>query len=146
MPAGADAALAAVERLRRLLPDLADGNDDAQWLSAALGRYLEMAPAGGDLNAALGVAVPPGGTPWWQAEAAKARDDAIRELAGTIGGTMNAKAVALQQRLRRYAAASWPRDRVTKRPTAANAVPFRVYSADPNPPTGVRRLTEIIAS
>jgi len=137
--------LAAVQRLRRLAPTLAEGDPDQQWLSQAIARYLREARAGLNVDAALGLCVAPGASPWWRAEQEAKRDELLREIAATIPGRANARAVALQQRLRRYAATSWPRDRLSKQPTTANALLFQIYSLDPDPPTGVRRLTEILS-
>lgn len=138
-------ALAAVERLRRLAPALAEGDDDARWLADALGRYLAAAAAGVDLDQALGLATPPGGAPWWRAAADAERDRLIRELAAETGGSVNARAGAVQARLKRYGSTAWVRDRVTKQPTAANRLLFEIFSHDATPPTGIRRLTDIIS-
>ena len=137
-------ALAAVERLRRLAPVLAEGDDDARWLADALGRYLAAAAAGVDLDQALGLATPPGGSPWWRSATEAQRDAAIRQLAAGIPGSTNAKAVAVQCQLRRYASVAWLRDRLTKSPTAANSLLYRIFMLDGSPPTGIRRLTDII--
>ena len=143
--ATADAALAAVERLQRLVPQLAEGDPDHRWLAQAVSRYLQEAPAGLDLDRALGLGVAPGGSPWWHAHRHAERDRLLRELAAGLPGATHARAVALQQLLRRYSASSWPRDRLSKSPTAVNEPLYRVRSLDPDCPTGVRRLTEIIA-
>jgi hypothetical protein len=82
--------LAAVERLKRIAAAARAGEaldaDDAIWLSRGLGRYLTAAPAGSRLEDALGLATPPGGSPWWSAQRRAERDARIRELAGTRTG------------------------------------------------------------
>jgi hypothetical protein len=142
MPNAADhPALAAVGRLRRLADALATANDDdARWAARAFRRYL-AAPDQLELEQALGLR---SGRPWWRIERYEARDDLLREVAQGFAGKTHAKATALQQSLRRYGASAWPRDRVYKQPTAANTLLFQIYTLDPNPPTGIRQLTEII--
>ena len=144
MPTPPNAALAAIGRLRRLVPVLAEGNDDSRWLGAAVEHYLAAAAAGVGLDQALGLATPPGGAPWWRAAAEAARDRLIRELASEMPGSTHARAVVVQSRMRRYAGTAWPRDRVAKQSSAANAALFAIFSLDPDPPTGIRRLTDII--
>lgn len=138
-------AVAAVERLRRLAPALAEGGEDERWLGQALDRYLREAQAGLNVDAALGLCVGPGASPWWRAGQAARRDELMRVLASETAGSDNAKAVALQQKLRRYAGTSWPRDRQSKQPSAANSILFEIFSLDPDPPTGISRLTKIIS-
>jgi hypothetical protein len=136
--------LAAAERLRRLVPTLAEGDPDAQWLASALARYLGSAPSGLDLDAAVGLATPPGGSPWWRAQADAERDQLLRQLAAEFSGSTHARATQLRARLDRYASIAWLRDRLNKQPRAENVLLFRIYSLDPNPPASVRRLTAII--
>jgi hypothetical protein len=138
------AGLAAAERLRRLVPTLAEGDPDAKWLASALARYLGSAPAGLDLDTAVGLATPPGGSPWWRAEAEAERDRLLRELAGPGPGRVLPRAQMVQRLLRRYAATSWPRDRASKSPSAPNELLYRIFCLDPDPPTGISRLREII--
>jgi hypothetical protein len=135
---GADPATAAVERLRRVQAALADGR------LPELGAYF-ASPDRLDLDRALGLHCRPGGTPGWRRAAERERDELLRALASGDYDSDHARAVALQQRLRRYAASSWPRDRVTKQPTAANEVVYRIYVLDADPPTGISRLKEILA-
>jgi hypothetical protein len=136
--------VAAAARLRRLASRLQDGDDDGRWLAAGLLHYLEAAPSGIDLDRALGLATAPGGSPWWRVPTMAERDRLIRYLAADLGGRTNQRAAQLQQRLRRYASSAWPRDRASKAPTAANAMLYQIYLLDPDPPTGIRQLTEII--
>ena len=145
--ADAHAGLAAAVRLRRVAEALAAGApphaDDAQWLSGRLTAYL-AADAEADLDAMLGLLPPPGGSSWRTAVKHAERDKLLRELAGPGPGRVLPRAQELQQRLRRYAASSWPRDRVNKSPSAANAILYRVFCIDPDPPTGISRLRQII--
>lgn len=142
MPAAdTNAALAAAGRLRRLAELLAGAEDaDAQWAALALKRYL-AAPDQLELDQAFGLG---GGRAWWRIERYEARDALLREVAKSLAGKTHAKANALQQSLRRYGASAWLCDRVSKQPSAANALLFQIYTLDPNPPTGIRQLTEII--
>ena len=142
MPSAADhPALVAVGRLRRLADALATAEDaDTQWVARALQRYL-AAPDQLELDQALGLR---SGRPWWRIERYEARDALLREIAKGLAGKTHAKANTLQQSLRRYGASAWPRDRVYKQPTAVNTLLFQIYTLDPNPPTGIRQLTEII--
>ena len=145
MPAPeAHAGFAAAERLHRLASRLQDGDDDGRWLAQGLVHYLAAAPFGLDLDRALGLATEPGGSPWWRVPTMAERDQLLRDLAADLGDSVHARATAVQQRLRRYAASSWPRDRASKAPTAANTILYQIYILDPDPPTGIRRLTEIL--
>jgi hypothetical protein len=144
-----DAGVAAAARLARFVAAHEAGEqppaDDTQWLAAALARYLREAAAGIDVDAVLGLAVPPGGTPWWRAAATAERDALIRTLAANIPGRTYAKAIAVRQRLERYAASSWLRDRISKQPTPNNVVLFEIYNLDPHPPTSISRLRGILS-
>ncbi len=136
--------LAAVARLVRVAGALASGDEDQRWLASALGHYIKHAPADVDLDQALGLVVRPGEPPWWRAQQYAERDDLIRALAAEEPGRTHQRATALQQRLRRYAATAWPRDRIGTPPSVANRLLFEVFVIDPDPPTGVRRLTQIL--
>ena len=100
--------VAAAERLRRLASRLQDGDDDGRWLAQGLVHYLAAAPSGLDLDRALGLATEPGGSPWWRVPTMAERDQLLRDLAADLGDSVHARATALQQRLRRYAAGSGP--------------------------------------
>jgi hypothetical protein len=147
MPPEAHPALAAVRRLERVRDALAVGAvpdaDDADWVAGCIARHL-AAPEQVDMDAAFGLAVRPGGLPWWQIATHAERDDLLRAIAKTIPGRTHTKAVGVQQRLRRYAGTSWPRDRVSKQPSSVNATLFAIFALDPHPPTGIRQLTTII--
>lgn len=151
--AEASATLAAARRLRRLQAALATGEplppEDAAIIAGALGRYLEAAPAGLDLDAALGIATAPGGEAWWRTERRAARDELLRQVAADLPGSTSARAHALAERLRRYDGTGWPHDRRRGTPmpdTPERRALFRLFDLDPMPPMGVRRLIEILSS
>jgi hypothetical protein len=114
------------------------------WVASCIQTYLAKAPDGARLEELLGLATPPGGTPWWAASKQSRRDKLLRQVAMIMDGSTHQRAIALQAKLRHYASTEWARDCVSKQPSAANANLFRIYSLDPDPPTGIRRLTEII--
>lgn len=105
-----------IARLRRIRDAAAAGvalGEDGPWLAAGLDAYLRRAPQGLTLPAALDLAVPVGGTPWWRTDALARRDDALRRLGGEFYGSLQPRdrAAAIGVALRRYASTSWPRDR-----------------------------------
>ena len=139
--------LAAAARLRRVAAALSTGThpsaEDATWLAGRLGVYL-TAETDLDLDGVLGLLPPPGGSSWRTAVKHAERDKLLRELAGPGPGRVLPRAQELQQRLRRYGASSWPRDRVNKSPSAVNAILYRIFCLDPEPPSGISRLRQII--
>jgi hypothetical protein len=141
--------LAAVERLRRVREAARAGEvmdpETADWLADSVGIYLATACTGMRMETAFDLAVPPGGSPWWAEERRRERDQLIRDLASGYEGSLSARAVRLQDVLRRYQSTSWIRDRVTREPTAANRPLFDIFSLDGDPPTGVWQLSRIIA-
>ena len=145
--ADAHAGLAAAARLKRLAAALASGSpppsEDAVWLAGRLGVYL-AAEGEADLDGVLGLLPPPGGSSWRTLAKHSERDRLIRELGSEMPGSTHARAVVVQSQMRRYAGTAWPRDRVAKQSSAANAALFAIFSLDPDPPTGIRRLTDII--
>jgi hypothetical protein len=142
--------LAAAERLQRIRAALAAGEApervDAMWLVGCFDRYFSEAAAGVDLDAALGLTSTLGAVAWWRARQHAERDRLLRLAAEQYPGSTNTKAVQLQQKLKRYAVSSWPRDRVTRQPGADNKLMFAVFMADPEPPISIRRLTDILTS
>lgn len=80
-----------IARVRRLLPALAMLGDDGAWLAAALGTWLD----GLTFEAALGLPAS-----WRQDAARKARDDALRRIAGEHFGriaTTRGRALAIER-------------------------------------------------
>jgi len=140
--------LAAIERLQRigaaLAADEVPDREDARWLAGCVSRYVSEAAAGVDLDAALGLTPAPGAVAWWRARQHAGRDGLLRQAAAGYPGSTNAKAVQLQQRLKRYAATLRPSDRVSRQPSAGNRTIFAVFEADHEPPTSIRRLTDIL--
>lgn len=105
-----------IARLRRIRDAAAAGmalGEDGPWLASGLDAYLRRAPEGLTLPAALDLAVPVGGAPWWRTDALARRDDALRRLATEFYGSLppRERAAAIGVSLRRYASTSWPRDR-----------------------------------
>jgi hypothetical protein len=131
-------------RLAAVVEALAAGEplapDDGRWLGRALETYMA---ADTDLAASLNL-------PWrWrQALRHDRRDRLILALAATFEGTVNARAVATSGALRRYGSTGWPHERhLTKPPppfTPERRLLFSIYRLDPDPPTGIRWLSEII--
>jgi hypothetical protein len=152
-PDAGHAGLAAAERMRRVRDALGAGElldaTDAGWLARGLERYLTGAAAGVKLEDALGVAVPPGGSPWWSERRRAERDAAIRELAVTFPGSTSARALATAEALRRYGSAAWRLDHARGGPLGGDArrkLLFAVFAADEDPPTGTRRVYDIITA
>ena len=146
--------LAAAERLRRVREALAAGQapaaTDAGWLAHGLAVYLDGAPAGVKLEAALGLAVPPGGSPWWSERRRAERDRLIGELAATFPGPPWSRAQAAADALRRYRCTGWRHDRARGEPLTSDPrrkLLFAVFCADDRPPpTGTGRVYAIITA
>ncbi len=106
-----------VDRLRRICSHASAGlvldASDAEWLVEALQLYLERASHGFPIARALGLAVAPGGTPWWRREALARRDAALRRVAREHYGSLRQSdaAGAIAVGLSRYASSSWRHDR-----------------------------------
>ena len=146
-------ACGAARKLRQVCEALTSGTpigvEETEWLAACLQRYLEAAPAGLTLEAALGLSVTAGGAPWWRTERLAARDAAIRALSRNFTGSANARAVATGKCIRRYQSAAWWRDRHKASPSSSDQhreLLFTILSLDPDPPTSIRRLVDIIGS
>ena len=141
----------AARQLRRVCEALASGApigvEEAEWLTAGLRRYLNAAPAGLTLEAALGLSVAAGGSPWWRTERLAARDAALRALSRNFAGSANARAVATAECIHRYRSAAWRHDQCKGPPSSSDQhreLLFTVLSLDPDPPTSIRRLLDII--
>jgi hypothetical protein len=146
-------ACVAARQLRLVYEALASGAPigvkETEWLAAGLRRYLDAAPAGLTLEAALGLSVTAGGSPWWRTERLAARDAAIRALSRNFAGSANARAVATGECIRRYQSAAWRCDRHNGFPSSSDRrreLLFTILSLDPNSPTSIRRLVDIIGS
>ncbi len=106
-------ALTAVDRLRKLIPALDDGDADQQWLAGGLARYLSDAERGLSLELALDLSPAPGQAAWWTQEAAQARDAVLCEMAMRFWPDLlpGAQARHIERLALRYSAAGWLRDR-----------------------------------
>src|SRR4051812_6398737 len=133
-------------RLQRLATGAVPDCEDARWLAENLSRYLAEPGAGLDMDTALGLAPTAGAVAWWRARQHAERDSLLCQAADQYPGSTNAKAVQLQQQLKRYAATSWLCDRVSRQPSIENRLIFAVFMADPEPPMSIRRLTDILTS
>lgn len=103
------------DRLRRIAEAAPALGPDGEWLASALRRYLALAPTGGTMDAALGLARDPGHEPWWRTEAQQRRDDLIREIARLFfaGRARKATAEGIIQAARRYETTGWTRVSLT---------------------------------
>jgi hypothetical protein len=144
-----DASLAAAARLARFVAAHAAGEplppDDTQWLVGGLCHYLTNAASGVRLDEALALTVPPGRAPWWRQRNLARRDAILRQVAASLPGRTHARAVQLRLLLRRYEATAWILDQRRKTPSVANQLLYEVFTLDGSPPTGIRRLTAILA-
>jgi hypothetical protein len=145
--------LAAAERMRRIVAAAEAGEPpdaaDLGWLARGLGRYLAGAPAGLRVEEALGLAVLPGGSPWWAEQRRAGRDRLLRELAGTFPGPPWSRAQAVADALRRYRSTPWRHDKMRGGPLTSDQrrkIMFAIFSTDEDPPTGTRRVYDIITT
>lgn len=78
-----------------------------------LGRYERNASAGLTLEQALGLAVGPGGKPWWRVEAKCQRDAELAALAREAFGDLDLSTAAreIARDARRYSASGWKADK-----------------------------------
>src|SRR5690606_21762858 len=105
-----------VERIRAAVAEIEGGTvgHGAQWLAKRLAEYLEAAPRGQTLDAALDVAAAPFVEPWWRAEARARRDELLGDLAAALAhGVRSRTALAgrIAQMSKSYELNAWPHDR-----------------------------------
>ena len=143
--------MAAARRLSRIAEALEAGtvpdSEDGAWMAGALQRYLQDACSGMTIEAALGLRVSPGGSPWWAEEQRASRDAAIRELANTFSGRVSNRAHAAAEAIRHYQGVAWRRDcqyGVQHSTDARRAILFKIFSVGIDVPTSVRQLIKII--
>ena len=143
--------MTAADRLRRLAVAAPKLGDDGAWLAEVLAQYLVRAPAGLTLDAACGLALGPGGEPWWRTEARHRRDDLIREMRRSFfaAQSTHAAAVAITEAARRYEATAWRRDRTLASPPPGYAGTIRAalwlaLATGERFPSGWRQITEIL--
>lgn len=113
-----------IERIREVVVRAPELGEVGEWLAAALKRYLDTAPHGLTLDAALGVATPRGSRPWWRAEARRQRDVAIARLRDLLPRveSYRSEVDGVVAALRRYHRARWRLDRTV----APRGDPFRI--------------------
>ena len=73
----------------------------------------------------------------------------IRRLAASFHGSASAKAAEVAREVRHYAGTCWTRDRALGGPypdSPRRRALFDIFDADPNPPSGWRRLYDIIVA
>ena len=143
--------MTAADRLRRLAVAAPTLGPDGAWLAEVLVQYLVRAPAGLTLDAACGLALGPGGEPWWRTEARHRRDDLIRDMRRKFFPTKSTHgaAVAITDAARRYEATGWRRDRTLASPPPGYAGTIRetlwlVLATGERFPSGWRQITEIL--
>lgn len=154
--------LATIARLRLVAERMVRGElpaDDGRWLGGLLQDYLTRAPEENlTLDHAFGLAVEPGGEPWWSREWRALRDELVREyFAKFCGAATFAQALArLQSDIRRYERAQWPRDgKLSEMPVAYEGLPrgllLKIFRLNENlgagaMPSSRNQLTRILAT
>ena len=142
--------LVAAERLMRVVALLdAAGDPELAPVADGLRRYLMNAAEGARLDRELGLVGGPGSSPWWEQDRIGRRDAAIRRLAASFPGSASAKAAEVGREIAHYAGTCWTRDRARGAPypdSPRRRVLFDLFTADPTPPSGFRRLFDIINS
>ena len=142
--------MAAARRLGRIAQKIRDrlpDDEDGAWLAQCLQDYLDHAPTGHTIEAALGLRVSAGRAPWWQAERRATRDAAIRELADTFHGRTSVRPHSVAELIRSYESVNWRRDRLHRAPQSTDArrvILFKIFSVGINVPASVRQLIQII--
>ncbi len=106
-------ALTSINSLRRLIPILEIGDDDARWLAARLRRYLADASRGLSLELALDLSPAPGQASWWTEEATQVRNAALRKMASRFWPDLDPgpQAREIERRVLRYHGTAWRLDR-----------------------------------
>lgn len=76
--------MTSITRLRQIAAAASAGQsiapEDAAWLGAAIGRYLDAAALGLSLEDVFGITPAAGQSSWWRVEARERRNAALREL------------------------------------------------------------------
>ena len=102
-----------IDSLRRLVDQIRALGPDGEWLADGLEAYLEAAPRGGTLEAALGLSTAPGQRPWWSTEAKQDQRALIaraaREHLGHLKPAQQAREISRE--MRRYETTKWRSDR-----------------------------------
>lgn len=142
------AAMADLRETAVVLERLPDQPPAVARVLGALRRYERDASTGLKLEEALGLAVGPGGKPWWRLEATRRRDAELAALAqeSFSGIDLSTAAREIARDAARYAATGWRVDR--DRP--ADALPDkrrrlrRVLEANGGRPLCERRVRDIL--
>ena len=124
--------------------------DLAGWLANAFDDFLTRRSR--SLHDAFDLNFPKGGVPWWQEEAMRQRDAALRELAQRYltEFSISAKSRRISTSCDRYAATAWRFDRNRQEmPTAYLETPkeliWRAFKSGAAMPLGERQLRNILA-
>ncbi len=124
--------------------------DLAGWLANAFDDFLSQRAR--SLHDAFDLNFPKGGVPWWQEEAIRKRDAALRELARRYHTevSMSAKSRQIRTSCERYAATAWRFDRNRQEmPVAYLETPkeliWRAFKSGAAMPLGERQLRNILA-
>ena len=144
-PEAANAGLAALERLRRIV-EAVRGTDDGAWLATVLDVHEANAPAGARFDETIRLAPGPGQQPWWSAQRRAERDAAIKQLADTFLGPPTSRALAAAEEIRRHAGTGWRHDRVRGGPLTSDVrrgLLYAILTIDEAPPMSMRRVYDI---
>ena len=124
--------------------------DLADWLANAFDDFLNQRSR--SLHDAFHLKFPKGGVPWWQEEAMRKRDAALRELAQRYHSelSISAKSRQISTGCDRYAASAWRFDRNRQEmPMAYLETPkeliWRAFKSGATMPLGERQLRNILA-
>ena len=142
-----------IERLREIVRMCRAGQRlkpaDAQWLGAAFSDFLCQRCS--TVDEALGLRFGRGGVPWWQEEAMRKRDAALRALATHYLGDLCKTAAAREvHRLSlRYATSAWRFDRDRDDMPAhyadtAREYLWRAFKSGARMPIGERHLRSLL--
>jgi hypothetical protein len=145
---------ASIDNLREIMGRCFDGNpldrDLAGWLGKAINGYLTRQFR--TLDEGLGLIFPRGGIPWWQEEAIRKRNAALRYLAETFfdGLALGVQAQEIWTAARRYAASAWRFDQNNdEMPTYYAGTPkeclWQAFKSGAPMPIGERQLRNILA-
>jgi hypothetical protein len=125
------AMLSTIDNLREVARRCWEGEplseDLAAWLANSLEAFLEHRCT--SVDDALGLRFPQGGVPWWQEEAIRIRNAALRDLSVQAFSELSLSAQAREVRTIsvRYAATGWRRDRELEEMPESYAGTVKIY-------------------
>jgi hypothetical protein len=138
------------EIARRCLAGEPLDHDQRRWLGSSLSDFLTQRCR--TLHEAMGLCAPQGGVPWWQEEAMRKRDAALRELVVNFcpDDTVAAKAKRVHDQAVRYASSAWRFDRDTdEMPRNYTGTPrewlWQAFKSGATMPVSGRRLRSILS-